>query len=964
MKTRLLMTFGLTSIVITMLTLAQFAGLIPDRSLLIKSNRATLSESIAIHATSLLLQGRVALLEKDLRFFAERNDDLLSIGLRRSDGTLAASWGDHLNLWKSMSNDLSSPNQIHVPIWDGKQKWGDVELKFAGDEQPGIESIVRSQMFQLSVFAGILSFIAFFFLIGRSLKVLDPSRAVPDRVRSALNTLAEGLLILDRKGVILLANHAFADFVGEEPDELTASSANDLRWHDRKGNPLSPDDLPWMNALKDGRITKAQALKLITNNDETVTLNVSCSPIIGEKGKYGGVLVSLDDISELEQKEIELQKSKEEAESANHAKSAFLANMSHEIRTPMNAILGFTEILKRGYVQNHQDSLRYLEIINSSGKNLLDLINDILDLSKVESGKMEMEITTIEPYRIVYETLQVLALRANEKGIRLDYDVMGAIPETIQSDPTRLRQMILNLVGNAIKFTDEGSVHVACRFEEGIQPPMMAFEITDTGIGMTAEQLENIFNPFAQADSTTTRRFGGTGLGLSISKKFAEALGGDITVTSEAGRGSTFTIMIETGDLTNIRLINPEEIELASPANAAEGSLKWSFPAATVLVVDDGAENRELVRFLLEDAGLTVHEAENGRDGLDKALKNTYEVILMDIQMPIMDGFSATRALRKQGIDIPIIALTANAMKGFEQECLDAGYTGYFSKPIDVDRFLVYMGELLGGTQKPARSTASPPLQATNPMSTGKDQAQEDDRDTPIYSSLASNNERLRPIIAKFLVRLQEQLDAMNVAADNRQYDELAKLAHWLKGAGGTVGFKVFTEPAAKLEKAARNSADGEIADLLATIKRLQKRLQVKDNNQCQEVTTQQPTPETAISSRPLEQKDVIESRLAGNERFHKTINRFVVKLRKQVSMMEELYSENDIDGLAKLAHWLKGSAGTVGYDVFTTPARELEQLVETRQIARIPGAIARIKELANAVVAPSSRVSDSGLPS
>ena len=238
---------------------------------------------------------------------------------------------------------------------------------------------------------------------------------------------------------------------------------------------------------------------------------------------------------------------------------------------------------------------------------------------------------------------------------------------------------------------------VTCRFMKTLSEPRLLIEIADTGIGIPQDKIESIFDPFTQADSTVTRRFGGTGLGLSISRKFARALGGDITVKSRPGKGSTFKVTLKTGDLQGVPFLQPEEVATATQGFEAKEQRRWQFPKARVLIVDDGAENRELLRLLLQETGLMVDEAENGQVGVEKAAAGHYDVILMDVNMPVLDGFAATRKLRQQGVKTPIIALTANAMKGSEQECLDAGYSGYVSKPIDIDLFVEMMAERLGG---------------------------------------------------------------------------------------------------------------------------------------------------------------------------------------------------------------------------------------------------------------------------
>jgi signal transduction histidine kinase/CheY-like chemotaxis protein/HPt (histidine-containing phosphotransfer) domain-containing protein len=959
-KTRI--TLGLVGIMTSLVMLCFSFDIIPDRNNAVREGRAALAESIAVYSTALVktanYQGaNFQRLSTDFVLLVERNQDLISLALRHRDGQTLVATKDHATQWQDMGGERSKGSQLNVPIWAGNQQWGQLELLFQPLVASGWFALLKTPMILTVLLIGSLGFIIYYFYLGKVLRQLDPSQAIPGRVRDALDTMADGLLILDRKEQIVLANQAFSGMINKTPASLLGFRAGELPWTDTAGEALQKSARPWITALSLGQIQKDKVIRLQLSEDEFRTFRVNCSPVLGEGNKHAGVLISFDDMTELEEKEVELINSKLEAEAANQAKSSFLANMSHEIRTPMNAILGFTDILKRGYVKNEEESLKYLNTIHSSGKNLLELINDILDLSKVESGHLEVEKLKVDPYIIISEVIQMLKSKADEQGIGLDFKAQGTVPDMIEVDPVRLRQIAFNLIGNSIKFTESGQVTVTCRFEEKQTESRLLIDIVDTGIGMSETAQQAIFNPFVQADNTVSRRFGGTGLGLTISRKFAQAMGGDIWVKSVLDQGSTFTVALPTGDLTGVKYLQPEAVaQLQNKIETVE-NYTWKFKPARVLVVDDGAENRELVKFLLEEAGLTVDEAENGQVGVEKAENSHYDVILMDVNMPVMDGMTAAGLLRKKGLAIPIIALTANAMKGYEATCLEAGYTGYLSKPIDIDRFLELMAQLLGGEKvegEISKGASSVPVQADQPEpEAGADES-------PIYSRLPASNKKFRDIICRFVLRLEDQLTAMDEAETRGDIEEIANLAHWLKGAGGTVGFGAFTEPAAELETHAKNNHRQGIFESIITIRELAARIVVPDNDSSVSVpsVTAVEKGQPALSSKavPFAQKPLV-SRLANNGRLQKTIINFIARLEDKIMQMDAALVSGNMEELASLAHWLKGSGGTVGYDDFTEPAADLEKYAKNGQAESAGQILTTLTAMVNAIVPPGVEI-------
>jgi PAS domain S-box-containing protein len=374
------------------------------------------------------------------------------------------------------------------------------------------------------------------------------------------------------------------------------------------------------------------------------------------------------------------------AEAANRSKSAFLANMSHEIRTPMSAIMGYAELLGRQL--SDAELLRYVEIIRRNGGFLLEILNDVLDLSRIEAGRLEIERQRFSPHEIFLEVCSLMQVRADEKGLPLVLEFDGQLPESIESDPTRLRQIVINLVSNAIKFTEQGSVNVVVRHVPGV--PLLRFDVIDTGIGVSPDQVSRLFEPFTQADTSVTRRYGGSGVGLAICKRLVEMLGGWIEVQSQPERGSTFSVAISTGPLEEVPLIDPQQHAAAEVQN---GHATRERLDCRVLIVDDQPEVRYLVQNAIKEFGGETILASNGHEALEaiehaERTGRTINVVIMDMQMPVMDGYQATSKLRSSGCRAQIIAVTAHAMQGDRERCLDVGCDEYVSKPIDFRKLM------------------------------------------------------------------------------------------------------------------------------------------------------------------------------------------------------------------------------------------------------------------------------------
>ncbi len=411
------------------------------------------------------------------------------------------------------------------------------------------------------------------------------------------------------------------------------------------------------------------------------------------------------DISALRQKEKELEVAKAKAEAANQAKSDFLANISHEIRTPLNGILGMAQVLAAADLDPQQKE--QVEAILESGKSLMSIVNDVLDLSKIEAGRLEIAPVDHDLGHMLRRLQKLWGARADEKGIKLIVAADASLPPRLKLDPVRVRQCISNLISNAIKFTDRGLVTVIASIDETKDGAVTtSVRVEDSGIGMNEETLAKLFQPFTQADASTTRRFGGTGLGLSITRKLANLMGGDVTVESVPHRGSVFTLKFKAE-------IAQTYTGALDPSTGRSGGAERMMNAqgVAVLIVDDHPLNRTVARLFLEPHGFKITEAENGRDALAALKSQAFDLVLLDVHMPVMDGPETIRHIRDADEDwanVPVIALTADAMSGDREKLLGAGMTGYVSKPIDQRELIAEICRVRGETALvPARITAA-----------------------------------------------------------------------------------------------------------------------------------------------------------------------------------------------------------------------------------------------------------------
>ncbi len=592
--------------------------------------------------------------------------------------------------------------------------------------------------------------------------------------RSLIESNIDALMTTDPLGIITDVNKQMEALTGSTRDELIGAPF--------KGFFTDPEraEAGIKLVLNEKKVTDYELTACARDGRKTV-VSYNATTFYDRDRKLQGVFAAARDVTERKRVEAELSQAKALAESASQTKSDFLASMSHEIRTPMNAIMGIADLLAKTALSPQQD--KYVQIFRRAGDNLLNLINDILDLSKVEAAQLELEQTGFSLNELLEKVTEMVEVRAQGKGLTLVCEIARNVPANLVGDPTRLRQVLLNLMGNAIKFTGSGEVSLRVTPDvDASVPTGLRFTVSDTGVGIPAEKLSRVFEPFTQADSSTTRRFGGSGLGLTISKRLVELMGGRIWCESTVNKGSVFSFVV------------PFEIWAGIPTRVAVRGVTASeppLPALRILLVEDSPDNCTITVAYLEDTPYQVDIAETGASACEMFKVGHYDLILMDRQMPVMDGLTATRTIREwertnNRPPTPIIALTASALKGDREKCLAAGCTAFLTKPIKQEVLLQAIKE---------HSMVAPPSTKVESIRKGP--------------SLVLLNPKLAARIPAFLKNRRQDVIMMLDSLARGEFETVQRLGHSMKGSGASFGFQDITDIGAALEQEA-GSADAD----------------------------------------------------------------------------------------------------------------------------------------------------------
>jgi len=579
-----------------------------------------------------------------------------------------------------------------------------------------------------------------------------------EKFRNILANMNLGLLEVDNDEIIRFANQSFCEMSGYSIDEILGKNAGDL-FPAGEGK----DILGRKNNLRKKGVSDAYELTVKDKNGEIKWWMISGAPRYNDLGELVGSIGIHLDITDRKALELELNEAREIAEQSVRTKEAFLANMSHEIRTPMNAIIGMGRQLEKTDLQEQQRF--FLNTINMASDHLLVVINDVLDISKIEAGKLELENTGFNLSEVLQHVVRVMQPRAEEKGLELKVNLDKNIAPVLIGDSHRINQVLLNLISNAVKFTEKGGVTISVVLDEKIaQKQVVEFSIKDTGIGISTEFVDHIFDKFSQEERATARKYGGTGLGMAITKELVELMQGHISINSKKGAGTEILIELpfQVGDSNDLPKANKDFSDTAS------------LQGIRILLAEDNEMNRLVANTVLENYGVLITEAKNGAEAVDALTKGQYDIILMDMQMPVMNGMEATEVIRnKLKLDIPIIALTANAIKGDSERYMAIGMNGFISKPFEENDLINAIATVLK-------------LENLNPE-TGANKKTKAIEDKPLFSLEKlqqigrGDKEFINKMIELFLQQMPETIAELQDAFEREDIHTVRKVAHKVK---------------------------------------------------------------------------------------------------------------------------------------------------------------------------------------
>ena len=609
-------------------------------------------------------------------------------------------------------------------------------------------------------------------------KVVEEEQKISDQrlrdqqfyTRSLIESNIDALMTTDASGIITDVNKQTEALTGCTRDELIGAPFKNYFTDPERA------EAGIKRVLSERSVTEYELTARAFDGKQTV-VSYNATTFYDRNRKLQGVFAAARDVTERKRVEMELKQAKAVAESASRTKSDFLASMSHEIRTPMNAIMGIADLLAKTPLSPEQD--KYVRIFRRAGDNLLNLINDILDLSKVEASQLELERTGFSLRDHLEKVTEMVSARAVEKGLALVVEIAPDVRTELVGDPTRLRQVLLNLLGNAIKFTEYGEVSLrVTRDQDDAVPSALRFTISDTGIGIPSEKLGRVFERFTQADSSTTRRFGGSGLGLTISKRLVELMEGRVWAESTVDKGSVFSLVVPFESWVGPALQAKEPVDT---------QLDLPLPALSILLAEDSPDNCIITVAYLDDTPYKIEIAETGAIACEKFSVGHYDLVLMDRQMPVMDGLTATRKIRaweqeNHRAPTPIIALTASALKGDREKCLAAGCTAFLTKPIKQEVLLQAIKEHVIAAR-----------------------AQSMQLDRPNDGALVRGNPKFAHLVPAYLKSCREKNVALQDALEESDFRTLGILGHGMRGAGGMFGFPAITEIGAAIQQAAEN---------------------------------------------------------------------------------------------------------------------------------------------------------------